>query len=635
MDSSIYIAYSALASLAIFCIYFGSFDSLKNLKSGSKKKTHKAFPEFSDSDESDEEAETVSDKDAYMFPLYGSITLFSMYLLLKYMNKDYVNMLLSIYFAFAGIAAVSQSLTSTIKRITKIKLPIYYVSTVHKAKQLFMVKFTFLHIISTVFGVLIVGAYMYTKNWILSEIIGICFCLTAIKFMKLDKAISGIIMLSGLFLYDIFWVFGTEVMVSVAKNLDAPIKLVFPKNIFDADGANKFVMLGLGDIIVPGVFIALCLRFDQSVYLKKIGYQHRKPLPEVLKGKKSNFSFPTPYFTACLTAYIAGLATTIFVMHTFKAAQPALLYLSPACILSVLGLAAVRGELSAFFAYEEDKPEDETSDSAKAKKSNSKSAARKAERSDLSNIESGAEASDDEAEAKPTKLYSLRSRAQPASESDSTQNHKDKPLEENNQEALDLKPLGNSNDVPKSFQRIINAMNQKQPKKKNKNDKEMKKTDSFLEIEDGEDFKSFNKRLKMETEKKLALIPSIRFKSLDENSDEDQLSRKERNQRSRKEKEKLKRKNREKSPDPFGGFDKSIVFNQHVDAPPVFKTLPRNVLKMKNDQKAINHKPSDKDQLAIKKMVMKTARLTPLDKLKNSKSGKHQGKKILVYPTQN
>ena len=32
-------------------------------------------------------------------------------------------------------------------------------------------------------------------------------------------------MLWGLFFYDIFWVFGTDVMVTVAKLADAPIKL--------------------------------------------------------------------------------------------------------------------------------------------------------------------------------------------------------------------------------------------------------------------------------------------------------------------------------------------------------------------------------------------------------------------------
>lgn len=39
----------------------------------------------------------------------------------------------------------------------------------------------------------------------------------------------GAVLLSGLFVYDIFWVFGTPVMVTVAKSLDAPIKLLFPR----------------------------------------------------------------------------------------------------------------------------------------------------------------------------------------------------------------------------------------------------------------------------------------------------------------------------------------------------------------------------------------------------------------------
>ena len=35
----------------------------------------------------------------------------------------------------------------------------------------------------------------------------------------------------GLFFYDIFWVFFTPVMVTVAKSFDAPIKLLFPRGL--------------------------------------------------------------------------------------------------------------------------------------------------------------------------------------------------------------------------------------------------------------------------------------------------------------------------------------------------------------------------------------------------------------------
>ena len=44
-----------------------------------------------------------------------------------------------------------------------------------------------------------------------------------------DCRVTGALLLSGLFFYDVFWVFGTPVMVTVAKSLDAPIKLVFPR----------------------------------------------------------------------------------------------------------------------------------------------------------------------------------------------------------------------------------------------------------------------------------------------------------------------------------------------------------------------------------------------------------------------
>ena len=70
-------------------------------------------------------------------------------------------------------------------------------------------------------------------------------------------------------------------------------------------------MLGLGDIVIPGIFVALTLRYDHHRYSKS----------------SPNSSFTKPYFFAALGAYIIGLITTMTVMHVFKSAQPALLYL--------------------------------------------------------------------------------------------------------------------------------------------------------------------------------------------------------------------------------------------------------------------------------------------------------------------
>lgn len=85
-------------------------------------------------------------------------------------------------------------------------------------------------------------------------------------------------------------------------------------------------MLGLGDIVIPGIFIALLLRFDCSL------------------KRKSN-----TYFNATCFAYFLGLMTTIFVMHVFKHAQPALLYLVPACLGTPLTLALFKGDITILF----------------------------------------------------------------------------------------------------------------------------------------------------------------------------------------------------------------------------------------------------------------------------------------------
>jgi minor histocompatibility antigen H13 len=58
-------------------------------------------------------------------------------------------------------------------------------------------------------------------------------------------------------------------------------------------------------------------------------------------------------------------------MHTFKAAQPALLYLSPACIGSVILCALARGELAQLWAFDDasddDKPKKDEREAVKSK----------------------------------------------------------------------------------------------------------------------------------------------------------------------------------------------------------------------------------------------------------------------------
>lgn len=55
-------------------------------------------------------------------------------------------------------------------------------------------------------------------------------------------------------------------MVTVATSLDAPIKILFPKSKYlFLNNSHGFALLGGGDIIVPGLWCGLCLRYDWYV----------------------------------------------------------------------------------------------------------------------------------------------------------------------------------------------------------------------------------------------------------------------------------------------------------------------------------------------------------------------------------
>lgn len=170
----------------------------------------------------------------------------------------------------------------------------------------------------------------------MNNIFGVLFSIMALRNIDLSTFKVGFMLLWFLFFYDIFWVYGTDVMVTVAKNLDIPIKLLFPY--MNDEGVEKFSMLGLGDIVIPGIFIALCLKFDidQSIQqkLKKVS------------------DFKLPYFITSFIGYIVGICATFAAMYIFDHAQPALLFLVPTCTLSVLGLSFIRGDFKTLESYD-------------------------------------------------------------------------------------------------------------------------------------------------------------------------------------------------------------------------------------------------------------------------------------------
>ena len=86
--------------------------------------------------------------------------------------------------------------------------------------------------------------------------------------IAIDSFAAGALLLSALFCYDAFWVFKSDVMMTVATQIEAPVKLLFSsktlESITAADGTIRsypFSVLGLGDIVVSS---AAALRHGAS-----------------------------------------------------------------------------------------------------------------------------------------------------------------------------------------------------------------------------------------------------------------------------------------------------------------------------------------------------------------------------------
>jgi len=150
------------------------------------------------------------------------------------------------------------------------------------------------------------------------------FCVHALQYIFLGNFKTGALLLSLLFFYDIFFVFGTDVMVTVAKNIDAPIKLQFPRDLLS--DPPQYSILGLGDIVIPGIFVSLCLRYD---FLKSL---NTKKLKQVLEWEKTGSAeagsyldiltttaknSSKHYFISVLIGYLVAIVSTVVIMIVF------------------------------------------------------------------------------------------------------------------------------------------------------------------------------------------------------------------------------------------------------------------------------------------------------------------------------
>lgn len=154
--------------------------------------------------------------------------------------------------------------------------------------------------------------WLFWSFWILTDVLAICLAITALTFVRLPNLKVATVLLSLFFLYDIFWVFLSEyifkknVMVSVATKMPSLPMVVLLKRL---DGG--FSLLGVGDIVLPGLLLCYLYRFD---------YFNRK-------------TFLSGYFFKAWIGYALGMICTLLMVAVLNRAQPALLYLVPGTLL--------------------------------------------------------------------------------------------------------------------------------------------------------------------------------------------------------------------------------------------------------------------------------------------------------------
>uniref|UniRef100_A0A672N5J9 Signal peptide peptidase-like 3 n=1 Tax=Sinocyclocheilus grahami TaxID=75366 RepID=A0A672N5J9_SINGR len=223
-------------------------------------------------------------------------------------------------------------------------------------------RFTLAELLSFSLSVMLVLIWVLTGHWLLMDALAMGLCVAMIAFVRLPSLKVSCLLLSGLLIYDVFWVFfsayifNSNVMVKVATQpadnpldvlsrklhlgpgmgrdvprLSLPGKLVFPSST-----GSHFSMLGIGDIVMPGLLLCFVLRYDN--YKKQANGE--VPGSVNMSGRMQRVS----YFHCTLIGYFIGIYW-LLASRIHRAAQPALLYLVPFTLLPLLTMAYLKGDL--------------------------------------------------------------------------------------------------------------------------------------------------------------------------------------------------------------------------------------------------------------------------------------------------
>lgn len=342
--------------ISILLIVYGSFRSL-NLEQEqrdreSEKERNKLLGLSNANLPAENNVQTLDTMQALCLPLGASVSL-----LIMFFFFDSMQMLFAVCTAIIATVALAFLLLPMCQYIIK------PCSDNKKISFGMCGRFTGAEIISFMLSISIVCVWVLTGHWLLMDAMGMGLCVAFIAFVRLPSLKVSTLLLTGLLVYDVFWVFfssyifNANVMVKVATRpadnpvglmarklhlgnlgrdapkLSLPGKLVFPS----MHNTGHFSMLGLGDIVMPGLLLCFVLRYDAYKKAQLLSAEAGVPPPSNLNK--------ISYFHCSLIGYFLGLLTATVSSEIFKAAQPALLYLVPFTLLPLLTMAYIKGDL--------------------------------------------------------------------------------------------------------------------------------------------------------------------------------------------------------------------------------------------------------------------------------------------------
>ncbi|XP_077993393.1 signal peptide peptidase-like 2A [Glandiceps talaboti] len=319
-------------SMAVGTVVVGSYWAGLTAHKLDKKKLarlRRGLEDGKSEDDDDDDEEPIMDVSAVMILIF--VVMIITMLLLLYFFYDYIVYVIIVLFCVAAAAGIHACLTPLVE---KIPIGMYKIPSSKSSSKCLQVEVRslLLALLSITFCALWFVYRHQDWAWIMQDMMGVAFSIHLLKTVRLPNFKICFILLSILFLYDIFFVFitpyftksGESVMVQVATGgggakEQIPIVLKVPRfsvSPYSVCDGLQYSLLGFGDILVPGLLVAYGCRFDFKVQSGKV------------------------YYIATAIAYGIGLVLCFIALLFMETGQPALLYLVPCTVgtMAVIGL---------------------------------------------------------------------------------------------------------------------------------------------------------------------------------------------------------------------------------------------------------------------------------------------------------